>query len=189
MHPMIRHPASDRGGARRLGPAVLTTLVAVAIFGGGGCGKTQQPAAPTIRYSNLGLKSVPPYLKDTLLERTDVMNTAPLPVSSYGLVVNLRHSGDSKAPPTVRDWMVKEMYRHGIDSATMPGYENVKPEQILSDARTAIVMVGAYLPPGARVGQRVDVVVQALPGSNTASLAGGQLWSCDLRLRGVDPVN
>ena len=190
MHPMIRHPAaSPRVGARRPGfaVAVLATFAAVALLGG--CGGTQKPQLPQPRYSNLGLKSVPPYLKDTLLERTDVMNTQPLPVSSYGLVVNLRHSGDSKAPPTVRDWMVKEMYRHGIDSATMPGYENVKPEQLLSDPRTAIVMVGAYLPPGSRRGQRVDVIVQALPGSNTASLAGGQLWSCDLRLRGVDPIN
>jgi hypothetical protein len=157
--------------------------------GGGGCNTKVTPKVPPSRYQTLGLKTVPPYLKDTIFERTDVTNTNALPVNSYGLVVNLRHSGDSKAPPPVRDFIIKEMYRHGIDSPRMPGYENITPEAILADPRTAIVMVGGYIPAGARRGQRVDVFVQALPGSNTASLAGGQLWRCDLRVRGVDPLN
>jgi hypothetical protein len=154
-----------------------------------GCSSKETIKPPPIRYHARELRQLPPYLKDTIFERGDISNTGPFAVSSYGMVVNLRHSGDTKAPPTVRDWMIKEMYKHGVGSPRMPGYEGVTPQAILEDPRTALVMVGAYVPPGARKGQRVDAIVQAMPGSNTSSLAGGQLWRTDLRLRGVDPVN
>jgi Flagellar P-ring protein/HEAT repeats len=185
MHPLIRHLASR--SPHRAGIVCLAVFLALIV--GAGCNNKIPPKKPTSRYTNFGLKPVPSYLKDSIYERTDVSNTGPMAVSSYGLVVNLRHSGDSRAPPPVRDYIVKEMYRHGIDAPTTPGYEHITPEAILSDPRTAIVMVGAYIPAGARKGQRVDAYVQAIPGGNTASLAGGQLWRCDLRLRGVDPLN
>jgi hypothetical protein len=134
-------------------------------------------------------KDLPAYLKDTVIERSDVANTAPLPVTSFGLVVNLRYSGDNRAPTPVREWMIKEMNRHGIGRPTMPDYAKLSPEAVLSDKRTAIVIAGALIPPGARKGQRVDVICQAMPQSDTASLAGGTLYQCDLRLDGANAMN
>src|SRR5687768_3688678 len=162
MHPMIRQLASK--SLRRIGIGAVAALVGLALASG--CMPPEKPKVQKPPYPNLGLKPVPVYLKDTILERTDITNTGPFAVSSYGLVVNLRHSGDTKAPPPVREWVKKEMYRHGIASSRQPGYEDITPEMILSDPRTAIVMAGAYVPPGARKGQRVDVIVQALPGSS-----------------------
>jgi hypothetical protein len=169
----------------------MTWAVAiVAAVAGTGCSKTDPPKPQKVAYADLGLKkNLPSYLKDTVLERTDLSNTGPLVVSSYGLVVNLRHSGDSRAPTAVREWMIKEMYRHGMGGKRIPGYEDLTPERVLADRRSAIVTVGAYIPPGARRGQRVDVVAQALQQSDTASLAGGTLYQCELRLMGANPLN
>jgi hypothetical protein len=156
----------------------------------GGCQKTEPPKPTKVAYTDLGLKkSLPPYLKDTILERTDLANTGPLAVSSFGLIVNLRYSGDSRAPTQVRDWMIKEMYRHGMGALRIPGYREMTPERVLADKRAAIVTVGAFIPPGARKGQRVDAYCVALPQSDTASLAGGTLYQCDLRLLGANPLN
>jgi hypothetical protein len=156
----------------------------------GGCSKQDPPKITRPAYVDLGLKKdLPSYLKDTVLERTDVANNEPLAVTSYGLVVNLRYSGDSRAPTPVREWMIKEMYRHGLGSLRIPGYGDLTPERVLADKRNALVIVGAYIPPGARKGQRVDVVCQALPQSDTASLAGGTLYQCELRLDGANPLN
>ena len=155
-----------------------------------GCAKAPAPKITKPAYVDIGLrKNLPSYLKETVLERADLSNTAPMPVTSYGLVVNLRYSGDSNAPTAVRDWMIKEMYRHGMGAHRIPGYLDMTPERVLADKRTAVVVVGAYVPPGARSGQRVDAYCQALPQSNTASLSGGTLYQCELRILGANAVN
>ncbi len=183
MHPLMRH----------LGQPILRGAVSAACGIGllAGCAKNPPPKVTRPAYNNIGLRSgLPPYLKDTVLERTDLSNTGPLAVSSYGLVVNLRYSGDSNTAPTaVREWMIKEMYRHGMGGRRIPGYQEMTPERALQDKRNAIVIAGAFIPPGARVGQRVDAFCQALPQSSTASLAGGTLYQCELRLYGADAIN
>jgi hypothetical protein len=181
MHPWIR----------QLGKVTLACAIAAgAVVAVSGCGSQEAPKPTKVAYTDLGLKkSLPPYLKDTILERTDLANTGPLAVSSYGLVVNLRYSGDSRAPTQVREWMIKEMYRHGMGALRIPGYRDMTPERVLADKRAAIVTVGAFIPPGARKGQRVDAYCVALPQSDTASLAGGTLYQCELRLMGANPLN
>jgi hypothetical protein len=182
MHPSIRHLG------KRLICASLNAACAAGLFAGCATVEPEKPHRPI--YNNIGLRpNLPPYLKDTVLERTDLSNIGPLAISSFGLVVNLRYSGDGIAPTLVREWMSKEMYRHGIGSPLMPVYGGLSPERVLADKRTAIVTVGAYVPPGARKGQRVDAVCQALPQSNTASLAGGMLYQSDLRLMGANSLD
>src|SRR4051794_20639410 len=164
IHPLIRH----------LGNRCLLAAASAACVAGifAGCAKTDPPKAHRPIYNNIGLRpSVPTYLKDTVLERADLSNVSPMPVTSYGLVVNLRYSGDSRVPTPVREWMIKEMYRHGMGNLRIPGYRDMTPERVLADKRAAVVVVGAYIPPGARKGQRVDAICQALAQSDTASLA------------------
>ena len=186
MHPWIRQHGKPL--FRRVA-AVACAVAAVAVTGSG-CSKTDPPKVHKVAYADLGVKkNLPSYLKDTILERTDLSNTGVLAVSSYGLVVNLRYSGDSQAPTAVREWMIKEMYRHGMGNLRIPGYRDMTPERVLADKRAALVIVGAYIPPGARKGQRVDPICQALPQSNTASLAGGTLYQCELKLMGANPLN
>lgn len=183
MHPLMRH----------LGRSVLTVAAAAACAAGfvAGCAKNEPDRPKRPIYNNIGLRTgLPSYLKDTILERADLSNVGPLAVSSYGLVVNLRYSGDSRAPTAVREWMIKEMYRHGFGSRLgPPEFVGITPERVLADKRAAIVVVGTYIPPGARKGQRVDAVCQALPQSDTASLAGGTLYQSELRLLGANSLD
>jgi hypothetical protein len=135
MHPLIEHLG------KRLLPGTIAAACAIGLLVGG-CSKNEAPKVAKPPYVNIGLRTgLPAYLKDTVLERTDLSNIGPLAVSSYGLVVNLRYSGDSNTAPTaVREWMIKEMYRHGMGGHRIPGYHDMTPERALADKRNAIVI-------------------------------------------------
>ena len=138
------------------------------------------------RYTKLEPKKVPAFLKDTILEQCDLINTEPFLVSGYSVVVNLDNTGDTQAPNLVREYIVKEMFKHKWGSVNS-SVDMPSPEAALSDPRVAIVEVDGYLPPGIRQGQQFDVQVSALPESNTTSLAHGNLFETDLRIMGANP--
>ena len=123
----------------------------------------------------------------TIWEKVDVGNTDAFQVSGYGLVVNLDNTGDTTAPVAVKEYIVKQMLKHGYGSKLRPGWENQPPERVLRDKRVAIVQVVGVLPPGVRKGQTFDVIVQALPNNSTSSLAGGELYLTDLKIDGANP--
>jgi hypothetical protein len=54
-------------------------------------------------------------------------------------------------------------------------------EEILNSPNNAMVLVTAFIPPGARLGDKLDVEVTLPPGSKVTSLAGGFLQTCGLR--------
>lgn len=174
-------------GIRPIGAALCVTFAL--IFAATGCGprKTQETRllGP---YQNIGpRKNLPPYLKGSIYELVELSNHEPLNVSSYGLVGQLRGTGDTKAPPAVRQWMIKEMVRRGFGSRTL-GYESISAGKVLASPDFAIVRVDAALPPGVRAGDRIDVLVSALQ-NDTSSLAGGVLFEAELRDDGANPQN
>ncbi|MDX1486392.1 MAG: flagellar basal body P-ring protein FlgI, partial [Alphaproteobacteria bacterium] len=82
----------------------------------------------------------------------------------YGLVVGLNGSGDTLSnSPFTRQSLIGMLERLGVNVRD----DNVKTENV------AAVMVTATLPPFARQGARVDVVVSAL--GDAKSLLGGTL--------------
>jgi len=172
--------------------------LAVAVMGCGG-GSNNSSAnngtpstQPIVHYPTLPSKKVPDYLKGTILEFSDLGNTEPELVSGYGLVVNLEPgAGDTKASQVIRDYMIKEMAKRGFGSALMPGFQYMTPEAVLADPhhRVAITEAYAYLPPGVREGQMFDVQVSAMMGNDTKSLAHGQLYRCDLKENGANPID
>jgi hypothetical protein len=166
---------------------VLFAAIGVGVMAAGqGC-KPQQPPKPAERYTTLPLKQVPPYLKESIMEQTDLVGTEPLPVSAYGLVSGLRNTGDSQAPTAVREWMIREMTKRGFGQRRT-GLEGAayQPEAILSDPAYAIVRVDGFLPPGVRKGQTFDVYVSALPDSKTSSLAHGDLYETEMSIGGAE---
>ena len=183
--PIVRTESTRTNIARRL---AMMAACAVGITVLTGCPKPVAPEAPKDRYHTIPADpAMPVFLKGTIKDLTVSANTTPFPVTSYGLVTGLRGTGDSTAPGTVRDWMLKEMSRHKVGSAAF-GYEGITPEQMLADPHVAIVTVVANIPPGARKGEQTDAIVQALPNNNTSSLANGMLWRTALRINGVgDP--
>ncbi|MGA2498161.1 MAG: flagellar basal body P-ring protein FlgI [Tepidisphaeraceae bacterium] len=180
------HPSCS---PRRL---VLWSVLAAAIFVCVGCmdddtpkREPPKPAHPTLPPRT----NVPAFLKGTIYELTDSSNKEPYLVSGYGLVVGLADTGNNRGTPlAVRNFMIDEMVRHGFGSINM-GLNKMPPERILADSASAMVEVYGLIPPGARQGQRVDVYVQSVTGSETRSLARGRLYLTTLYVNGVDPLN
>ena len=156
-----------------------------------GC-MTTTPAVkpPMSQYADLQPKEVPAFLQDTIYQRTDLANAGQQQVSGYGLVVRLDGTGDTRAPNPVREYIRKEMQKHGMGSA-LNGQPTPAPDTILNDPgkRTAIVRLDGFIPPGAHAGQRFDVQVSALENGNTTSLHHGTVYQADLAPRGADPFN
>ncbi|MGC4030209.1 MAG: flagellar basal body P-ring protein FlgI [Tepidisphaeraceae bacterium] len=162
--------------------AVVLSSIALA-----GCTPTKPIDPPKSNYSDMGPKEVPDFLKKTIWEQVDLANASPYRVAGFGLVVNLDGTGDTRAPNTVRKFMIHQMEKRGFGSS-MSGMSTLTPEQVLADPdkRTAIVRVEGFIPPGAHKGQRFDVRVMALENSNTSSLHRGELYETDLGPRGDD---
>lgn len=142
------------------------------------------------RYPNVGRKKVPEFMAGTIYERVEVGNTDPFPVSGWGLMVNLDHTGNNEGiPSVVKQYMIKVMVTQGFGSKLTPGYENIMPEAVLKDDRVAIVQVEGLLPPGTHKNQSFDVIVRAVRGTATSSLAHGQLYLTDLSEHGTSSPN
>lgn len=172
--------------SRLLVPSIGLFIVAV---GAAIIGCTETPKKVAARYPTLPTKQVPDYLKDTVFAYTDLGGTDPFPISGFGLVANLNGTGGSRAPTAVRDFIIKEMARHGFGNV---GGGLDSPEDILNNRSFAIVRVDGFIPPGARAGNDwwtwFDVRVSALPESDTTSLAHGDLYATDLKVQGANPL-
>lgn len=169
-------------------PRLMLMLAALAGAGLVGC-KDAKPAPKEARlaprYQALPPKQVPAFLKDTVLERCDLGNAEPFPISGFGLIANLHGTGDSFAGTAVREYIRSQMIKRGLGSKVY-GTDNMPPEAIFRDPRWAIVRVDGFIPPGARRHQRFDVFVSALDGNNTTSLAHGDLYQTDLKVNGAN---
>lgn len=180
-----RAAASRAVVSRALACLALSVLTAVT---SAGCSQSKARPKIAARYQDVGpKKNLPPYLKGSIFELTELANQQPYPISSYGLVGQLRGTGDTDAPAAVRQWMIKEMVRRGFGDPTR-GMGKMQPGPVLASPDFAIVRVDAVLPPGARKGDRIDAFVSALP-NETTSLAHGVLFEADLKDRGADPYN
>jgi hypothetical protein len=168
----------------------IGALASAAMIAATGC--SQKPEKPPV--VEPAIKALPPkpvadWLKGSIYEQVELLGIEPLRVSNYGVVVNLRGTGDSTASNSVRDYVVREMTRRGVGNPNNDEFRRVSPTDLLNDPRVAIVRVDTLVPPGAYQGQRTDVVVTALEENNTTSLSGGTLWQTDLSPGGANPAN
>lgn len=102
-------------------------------------------------------------------------------VAGYGLVVGLVDTGGADGPDEVKNYLTKEIRR--LQEIGAPG---LPVEQLLGGRDSSMVYVTGYIPPGARKGDRIDVVIEAL-GTQTKSLVGGRLVLCELKLFAETP--
>lgn len=146
-----------------------------------GCGSSEKrtPRDP----DRVIIKDTPSALRDCVLAQATLRGIEPILVSGYGLVVGLNDTGGGDAPGPVRASMEREMLIMGVGREIGP-FKDLSPNDILNDKRTSVVVVSAAIPPGAPVGTKFDVRVEALPGTATTSLEGGRLYTTRL-FRGV----
>lgn len=120
--------------------------------------------------------------RDSIASRCYYEGLGPMRVRGYGLVVGLGRNGSRDCPKAVYDKLVQDLYKRHRFLSDELGVPSVKPEDLINDLDTAVVVVQAEIPPGAVVGTRFDVSVMALPGTQTKSLVGGRLFSTDLEV-------
>ena len=94
-----------------------------------------------------------------------------LAVEGIGLVVELDGTGSDPPPSSRREILINEMRTHRV----------FKPNQVLASPETSLVLVRAFLPPGIREGEKVDLEVLTPSNSATTSLKSGFLMKTRLR--------
>lgn len=107
----------------------------------------------------------------TIGQKTFVGNTEPIQVSGVGLVYELHGTGSTPPPDQWRTMLEAAIRKQKGD-----------PRKLLDDPSksTSLVLVSAMIPPGARVGDKLDVGISLPPSSKTSSLKHGVLLTCDL---------
>lgn len=121
-------------------------------------------------------------LRGTIGECSWVEGMRRMRVRGYGIVVGLGKNGSVECPRPVRNALLGEMYKRPEFAQVRSERGALTPERMLADPDTSVVLVEGEVPAAAVVGSRFDVTVSALPGTQTTSLRGGRLFSCDLRI-------
>ncbi len=140
-------------------------VLGVLTLGFTGCVSPQtrgQSAEETERDKDLTIRSIGDF--------TEVANANKIQVSGVGLVTGLDGTGHSP----------KGIYRNMLEQQLRKQrVENVKT--LLDSPNSCLVLVSAFLPPGCRRGDVLDVEVTLPPGSKATNLKGGYLQDCYLR--------
>ncbi len=160
---------------------VLRIVIALVAAFAAGCGAdTSRPAPRARQPETLITRDVPSVLRDTIGAQTGLSGAEPILVSGYGLVVGLNNTGSGDIPGPIRAIMEREMSLMGIGRELGGAFKDITPGELLSDRRTAVVLVTAAVPPGSPAGTKFDVRIDALPGTATTSLEGGTLYTTKL---------
>lgn len=106
----------------------------------------------------------------TVGENTGIHGLATLKVEGIGLVVGLANTGSDPPANQYREKMLEIMKKKDIYRA----------DDLLASPTTAVVLLRAYIPPGSRADDMVDVEVWLPPGDGATSLKGGRLLEASL---------
>ncbi|MBY0523573.1 MAG: flagellar basal body P-ring protein FlgI [Gemmataceae bacterium] len=140
-------------------------LLAAALFALGGCAQT------ATRFQAEEEKEKDPVTEvKTIGDFTSVANADPVSIGGVGLVVGLSGTGGGAPPGNYRTMLEEDLRKRNI--------ENIK--ELLNSPDTALVLVSAQIPPGARKGDPLDLEVTLPPQSKVTSLRGGMLKECSL---------
>ncbi len=119
-------------------------------------------------------------LQGTIGSVTYVQGGRSLRVRGYGVVTRLAGQGSRNCPPSVREYLEKQILRErppGPDARK----EALPISKVIESLDTAVVVVDGQIQPGAGERRTFDVTVQAVD-PDTRSLSGGYLLPCDLKI-------
>lgn len=117
----------------------------------------------------------PTELNTTIGSIARLYDFSATPVRGFGIVANLPGTGSSECPPKLRVVLVKYIQQH------IPDKGSINPNSFINSKNTAVVEVYGMIPPVATRGQNIDLKVTALSSTQTTSLAGGRLFTTDLK--------
>jgi hypothetical protein len=106
----------------------------------------------------------------TVGDITEVANADRVPVAGVGLVLGLDGTGGGVPPGPEQAALENALKKMRVENIT----------ELFNSKSTSVVRVAAFVPPGARKGDAVDVFVAVPENCRTTSLRGGQLVECVL---------
>ena len=120
-------------------------------------------------------------LEDSVGAVVDLDGQQAVYVRGYGLVIGLAGTGSRECPE-----YILEVIRDGLRGQTRPDgtdiYADIDLREMVSSTTTAVVTVSGLIPPAAVAGDKIDLEVSALPGTQTTSLSGGELLASELTI-------
>ena len=160
------------GGAMKTRNIYNILIVAILMLFLAGCGGQPKSKKKKIEPAQ------PIQLDRTISDLAEFVSFNPIPVKGIGLVVGLSNTGSAECPPAIRDYLrqyILAQVGHG---------KTVNPDMMINSMDTAVVLVEGFIPAGAVKQKAFDVSVKALPNTQTTSLAGGRLYTTELKLVG-----
>ncbi|OYP34479.1 hypothetical protein CGZ80_15345 [Rhodopirellula sp. MGV] len=162
MQPRTHHLFSSRRFA-----SIFACSVALAVIGGCSLFKGKNEGEEKKLTNLLDVPTPPEFIREAAAPR----GLSPIRVSGVGLVNSLAGTGGPADPSPYRDQLVDEMRRNNIKDAF----------KILEQTDNALVRVMGTIPPGAKRGDPIDLVVESPLDANADTLHGG--WLLETRLR------
>ncbi len=150
---------------------VFVSAALLIVFLGSGCG---QETTGGMQDDSAALEDLGP----TIESLANFIVPGPIKVEGYGLVSGLRGTGSSECPPRVRAYLSRYIRQQ------LPDGSNLDVNKYIDRPDTAVVLVEGIMPPLLPKGRYIDVLVRALPGTQTTSLEAGWLFETELKAAG-----
>ncbi len=176
---MVNRAEADAGRLWPKGGGVAVwcgLALAWAVAGGCGFGRVDTSIGPMAQAAQF----IPSY-DDTIGAYGDVPVNEKTLIRGYGLVLLRSATGSSECPPGIRRIIVDQLNRMRIGETTSV-LAGISMERAIESLNTAVVEVRGFMPAGGLANQTFDVLVTALPNTQTTSLEGGVLVSTDLSI-------
>jgi flagellar basal body P-ring protein FlgI len=149
---------------------IFVSIAILAISGMAGCSQLWNRSKSKKENAELKKLMEVPTPPPTIGLATRPMGLEPLLVKGVSAVNSLPGTGGAADPSPDRDALLEEMKRHNV----------ANPEKFLEGNTTALVLVQATIPAGARRGDAIDVQVISPENARAKDLAGG--WLLDTRM-------
>ena len=167
VHPLVGHSIIPTVECLILGVALLL-LAAVAC----GCQKGQRAK------DGSAALTPPAELGVAIGSLAEMVEPRQVAVEGYGLVGGLPGTGSPYCPPEIRAYLKQYV-------ATQVPNSRTNVDELIDSKNTAVVLLEAMIPATPSKGDRFDVRVALLPGSDATSIQGGWLYKADLVVRGT----
>jgi len=148
---------------RHIKTVCVTSILLIGFFAGGCREPVQRDEGELAAEIDLGT---------TIGSLAEVFSPELIAVEGYGLVGGLNGTGSVECPPQIRTYLKQYILAQSPE---------LNVEKVISSRNTAVVLVQGTMPTAVSKYQYFDVKVSVLPGTQTTSLEGGQLYGAELR--------
>ncbi|MHC4119689.1 MAG: flagellar basal body P-ring protein FlgI [Planctomycetota bacterium] len=150
---------------------VYVAAAALVVFAACGCGERtagKRPGEPA------SLEDLGP----TIGSLATIVGPGVIKVEGYGLVTGLKGTGSAECPPRIRAYLTRYIRKQ------LPARGAVDVDEYINRTDTAVVFVEGIMPAVGAESRYFDVLVTALPGTQTTSLEGGWLFETEMKIAG-----